>query len=1120
MTVLSGEALKRRLERREFTDLFVEELGWDRLRGVAEERLQIDGDAVRLTGLAQKRDVPLYLHRGLPDRERRRRVERELSRRQLEHLLVFLDEATGAQVWQWVKREAGRPDRVREHSWRPGQPVEALRQKLDALQFTLEEEEAGRIEVTQVTQRLKRAFDADRVTKRFYADFKAKHDALMAFLKGLPEAQRSWYASVTLNRLMFVWFIQKKGFVAGDPDYLVTKLAESKARGKDRFFRELLGPLFFRGFACPKDERSAADKTLLGDVPYLNGGLFQEHQIEREHGDAITLPDEAFADLFDFFGQWTWHLDERDARCERRGAQAGEINPDVLGYIFEKYVNQKQMGAYYTKEDVTEYICANTILPRLLDKVKALVPVAFRGEGSVWRLLADDPDRYIWPSVRHGLDRPLPEAVQAGIDDISSRKGVWDKPSTADLGLPTETWREVVHRRQRCEALRKRLAAGEIAGPDAMVTANLDIHRFVQDAISAASEDQLKSWWEALSSLTVLDPACGSGAFLFAALNLLEPLYTQLFDAMGTAVANAQSTACPERPFDKRRWKPLADVLDEASRHGNSAYFVLRQVSLNNLYGVDIMEEAAEICKLRLFLRLVAQLDDASQIEPLPDLDFNIRSGNSLVGIASEADFDRVAGSRLDWGEAKLRIKEEAETAALCFEKFRAGQLTDALNASDLTTVKEELRVRLRTLSVELDSWLAGQSGIDARDKANFGRWEVDNKPFHWWTEFYAVMAIGGFDALVGNPPYAEVPREIDRKPLIDTFAIALPRWSRDEDLSALFVERSSALAQAENGAVGMICPLSFAASTKATFAGLRQKVLSSPSPIWFSHFDRIPSALFGGDVRTRCTILVYRNAQSTKPERFTTELKRWNAVERSFLLESVSYAKLSTPIIAGIPKVGSQLQADVMGRLAARSSATLAISLQQSLSFNQLATSAPTAPAKSVLVGGVAYNWFPVWRDIPPTTQIDGTPSLPARTIGFRFDTDDQANAVFALLASSLGYWWWATASDGFNLKKWLIESFPISIRHIPAEAQVGLANLGNALWTKLKTQYVFKDNRGRVGNYYLPRCEAEVEAIDDFLAKHVPGLNADFFESIRSSNKAFSSLSENTDEEEAEAA
>ncbi len=69
--------------------------------------------------------------------------------------------------------------------------------------------------------------------------------------------------------------------------------------------------------------------------------------------------------------------------------------------------------------------------------------------------------------------------------------------------------------------------------------------------------------------------------------------------------------------------------------HPNHRYFILKSIIVNNLYGVDIMEEAVEICKLRLFLKLVAQIERVEHIEPLPDIDFNIRAGNTLVGFVS-----------------------------------------------------------------------------------------------------------------------------------------------------------------------------------------------------------------------------------------------------------------------------------------------------------------------------------------------------------------------------------------------------------------------------------------------------------------------------------------------------
>ena len=115
-------------------------------------------------------------------------------------------------------------------------------------------------------------------------------------------------------------------------------------------------------------------------MPYLNGGLFTKHQIEEKFGNDIEISDAAFEKLFAFFNDWEWQLDTRPLKKDGR-----EINPDVLGYIFEKYINniqpgeQKSKGAYYTKEDITEYIGRNTIVPFLLDRAREDCEVAFEG---------------------------------------------------------------------------------------------------------------------------------------------------------------------------------------------------------------------------------------------------------------------------------------------------------------------------------------------------------------------------------------------------------------------------------------------------------------------------------------------------------------------------------------------------------------------------------------------------------------------------------------------------------------------------------------------------------------------------------------------------------------------
>jgi hypothetical protein len=117
----------------------------------------------------------------------------------------------------------------------------------------------------------------------------------------------------------------------------------------------------------------------------------------------------------------------------------------------------------------------------------------------------------------------------------------------------------------------------------------------------------------------------------------------------------------------------------------------------------------------------------------------------------------------------------------------------------------------------------------------------------------------------------------------------------------------------------------------------------------------------------------------------------------------------------------------------------------------------------------------------------------------------------VFALLCSSLGYWWWAVASDGFNLKQWLVRQFPLALGAIPQPARRELAGLGRSLALELRNHAVHKDNRGRIGNFRLPACAAEILAIDRCLAS-VPGLSPAFMADIRASNAAFSSAGNRT--------
>ena len=200
------------------------------------------------------------------------------------------------QVWQWVKRESGKPPALRELRYEKGQTGAALLQRLRGIEFTLAEE--GNLGITDVTEKFRQSLDVERVTRRFYDRFRTELTAFQQFIEGITtQGDRNWYASLMLNRMMFVYFIQKQGFLDGDEHYLRNRLKSVQEQdGPDhfqRFYHQFLLRLFHEGLGQPEDQRSAELTALLGKVPYLNGGIFDPHALERDN-PGINIPDVAF----------------------------------------------------------------------------------------------------------------------------------------------------------------------------------------------------------------------------------------------------------------------------------------------------------------------------------------------------------------------------------------------------------------------------------------------------------------------------------------------------------------------------------------------------------------------------------------------------------------------------------------------------------------------------------------------------------------------------------------------------------------------------------------------------------------------------------------------------------
>ncbi|HAJ79548.1 MAG TPA: hypothetical protein DCO75_07220, partial [Fibrobacteres bacterium] len=554
---ISKEDFSRYVRSFQLRELF-NDMGWNNDRTM--QPIIVNDDTYLISGIAEKSGFRIFTSVpadgvASPDGETRKKIERSITKLFHEHLVIYYDSSKSSQIWQLAVRRAGAPTKTSETPWFSTQDPELLYQRTSGLFFTLDEEE--KITIVDVTRRVADNFQKnnEKVTKKFYEGFKKEHTSFLKFIEGIDDKMSmDWYASLMLNRLMFCYFIQKKGFLDNNKNYLQEKLKICKEkRGKNKFYsfyRDFLLALFHDGLGAPEHAKNL--EVEIGKIPYLNGGLFDEHELEKTY-QKIVIDDKAFERLFDFFDEYEWRLDTREA------ASGKDINPDVIGYIFEKYINDRaQMGAYYTKEDITDYISKNCIIPWLFDETKRQYPRAFESDSWLWKMVKESGDEYIYDAVKYGINSEhdskdsqnrqdksdplfsdLPPEVLKGFNTELENKIVdgtgtnlwelrkdWNKPASSDIALPTEIYREVIERRRRCAEIKGKIENGEIKEINDFITCNLNIRQFAQDVIEDTSDpDLIRHFYKALSSVTILDPTCGSGAFLFAALNILELLY-------------------------------------------------------------------------------------------------------------------------------------------------------------------------------------------------------------------------------------------------------------------------------------------------------------------------------------------------------------------------------------------------------------------------------------------------------------------------------------------------------------------------------------------------------------------------------------------------------------------
>ena len=656
-------------------------------------------------------------------------------------------------------------------------------------------------------EEIEAAFSIEKVTGEFFDQYKAlfgklaDHLKKQSFFRQATEEETdqtvSRFAKKLMGQIVFLYFLQKKGWLGvekgkawgtGYKRFMRDRYEQVASRGN--YFRDFLQYLFYEALA---DDRKGQDdpgyyKRFDCRVPFLNGGLFEADYDWKNI--TLDIPNDLFHNneknkagdegtgILDVFGRYNFTIKE-DEPLDKEVA----VDPEMLGKVFENMLEiteRKSKGAFYTPREIVHYMCQESLINYLHTELNRTQSESGEKNNPLFASAGDEK--------------------QVSKQDLETlvRKG----------HLFVENDEAALQAMQRIEEGKQKTTGKKVELPKAI-------------------KDNAVLLDEKLAAIKACDPAIGSGAF---PVGLLHEIVTAR--------------------------------LALALHSGNSLtpYQLKRHAIGHSIYGVDLDPSAIDIARLRLWLSLIVDEEDYDTIAALPNLDYKIMQGNSLVeeywGVKlfneefiqednrKEAKIDRLKERRRDLDSEHLalhqagklnserkklfareikRIEKEIKELRSARTKDPRQGLFDVVNeakqkaaqlerlhkdffAASSPPKKQEIRNRISDLEWELiEATLTERNQQNLLGKLKEIRQSGEKPFFLWRLNFSEVFKEkGGFDVVIGNPPYVQIQNFSGQQIQQDLEAQKYDTFAKTGDIYCLFYEKGHRLLR-NNGALCFI---------------------------------------------------------------------------------------------------------------------------------------------------------------------------------------------------------------------------------------------------------------------------------------------------------------------------